>query len=79
VGPRPLPVHESDACEPWQRRRLDVTPGITCTWQVHGRSRVSFREWMRMDIAYIHRRTLLHDLKIMLLTIPAVVRGRGAQ
>jgi lipopolysaccharide/colanic/teichoic acid biosynthesis glycosyltransferase len=78
VGPRPLPCHEAAACEPWQRRRLDVTPGITCIWQVHGRSRVSFSEWMRMDLAYIRRRTLMHDLKILLLTLPAVVKGRGA-
>lgn len=79
VGPRPLPVNESDACEGWQRRRLDVTPGLTCIWQVKGRSRVSFAEWVRMDVNYIRRRTFWRDLCIILQTIPAVLLRRGAQ
>jgi lipopolysaccharide/colanic/teichoic acid biosynthesis glycosyltransferase len=78
VGPRPLPLAESDACAQWHRRRLDVTPGLTCIWQVRGRSRVTFDEWMRMDMEYIGRRTLLHDLILLLLTIPAVLLRRGA-
>jgi lipopolysaccharide/colanic/teichoic acid biosynthesis glycosyltransferase len=78
VGPRPLPVMESDACEPWQRRRLEITPGLTCIWQVKGRSKVSFDEWVRMDMQYHRRRTLWHDLKILLLTLPAVILRRGA-
>ena len=78
VGPRPLPVSESDACEGWQRRRLDVTPGLTCIWQVKGRSKVSFAEWVRMDVAYIRRRTLFNDLRILVQTIPAVLLRRGA-
>ena len=79
VGPRPLPVNESDACEGWQRRRLDVTPGLTCIWQVRGRSRVSFAEWVRMDVAYIRRRTFWHDVSILAQTIPAVLMRRGAR
>jgi lipopolysaccharide/colanic/teichoic acid biosynthesis glycosyltransferase len=79
VGPRPLPVSESEACEGWQRRRLDVTPGLTCIWQVKGRSRVSFAEWVRMDVAYIRRRTLFNDLRILAQTIPAVLLRRGAR
>ena len=79
VGPRPLPVSESEACEGWQRRRLDVTPGLTCIWQVKGRSRVSFAEWVRMDVAYIRRRTLFNDLRIIAQTIPAVLLRRGAR
>jgi len=79
VGPRPLPVNESDACEGWQRRRLDVTPGLTCIWQVKGRSRVSFAEWVRMDVAYIRRRTFFHDVSILMQTIPAVLLRRGAR
>jgi len=79
VGPRPLPCGESSACSGWQRRRLDVTPGITCIWQVEGRSRVSFHEWMRMDVAYVRTRRLLRDVKLLLLTIPAVVLRRGAR
>jgi len=77
VGPRPLPVHESDRCLPWHRRRLDVTPGITCTWQIQLRSSVTFTEWMRMDIAYAKGQTFLRDLKILLKTVPAVVGCRS--
>jgi len=53
VGPRPLPCHESDAAETWQRRRLDAKPGLTCIWQSRGHERVSFADWMRMDIHYL--------------------------
>jgi lipopolysaccharide/colanic/teichoic acid biosynthesis glycosyltransferase len=79
VGPRPLPMDESAACDQWQRRRLDVTPGLTCIWQVRGRSRVTFAEWMRMDVNYIRRRGLLHDVRILAETIPAVLMRRGAR
>jgi lipopolysaccharide/colanic/teichoic acid biosynthesis glycosyltransferase len=79
VGPRPLPITQSAACEGWHRRRLDVTPGLTCIWQVKGRSQVSFSEWVRMDVAYIRRRTLLNDIRIILQTIPAVLLRRGAR
>ncbi|HRK29711.1 MAG TPA: sugar transferase [Tepidisphaeraceae bacterium] len=79
VGPRPLPVSEADACDPWHKRRLDVAPGLTCIWQVHGRSRVTFDEWARMDIRYIKRRKLWHDITLILQTIPAVLLRRGAK
>jgi len=79
VGPRPLPVGESDACEQWHRRRLDVTPGLTCIWQVKGRSKVSFSEWVRMDVAYIRRRTFFNDMRILLETVPAVLMRKGAR
>jgi len=79
VGPRPLPMDESDACEPWQRRRLHVTPGLTCIWQVEGRSRVTFAEWVRMDVRYIRRRTLFQDFVILVRTVPAVLFRRGAR
>jgi lipopolysaccharide/colanic/teichoic acid biosynthesis glycosyltransferase len=78
VGPRALPSFESSGCEPWQRRRLDVTAGITCIWQVYGRSSVSFAEWMRMDLRYIRTRSARGDLKLLVQTVPAVVTGRGA-
>lgn len=78
VGPRPLPLKEADGCQQWQRRRLDVTPGLTCIWQVRGRSTVSFADWVRMDVAYIRRRTFFQDLRILLQTIPAVLLRRGA-
>ena len=79
VGPRPLPCDEADACRPWHRQRLDVTPGLTCIWQVKGRSRVTFDEWVRMDVAYMRRRSLAHDLWLLLITIPAVLLRRGAR
>lgn len=78
VGPRPLILPESDACEPWQRRRLDVMPGMTCIWQVSGRSTIPFVEWARMDLRYGQRRSWLADVKLILRTIPAVLSGRGA-
>ena len=78
VGPRPLPCDESDACQGWYRRRLDVTPGLTCIWQVSGRSQVSFAEWVRMDIQYARSRSLWHDLALIAQTIPAVLSGKGA-
>jgi lipopolysaccharide/colanic/teichoic acid biosynthesis glycosyltransferase len=79
VGPRPLPCDETARCEPWQRQRLDVTPGLTCIWQVNGRSTVDFDRWVRMDMAYIRRRTFLHDCLLLLQTIPAVLSRRGAK
>jgi len=79
VGPRPLPVDEANNCAGWQRRRLDVTPGMTCIWQIFGRSKVTFSEWVRMDVAYIRRRTILHDLKLIFMTVPAVLMRRGAK
>lgn len=78
VGPRPLPCAEAASCERWHRRRLDVTPGLTCTWQVRGRSSVTFDEWMRMDLNYIGQRTVTHDVKLLVQTVPAVVLRRGA-
>lgn len=79
VGPRPLPVAEAERVAGWQRRRLDVMPGLTCIWQVEGRSRVSFVEWMRMDMKYIQRRSLFEDVYLMFATIPAVLLRRGAK
>jgi lipopolysaccharide/colanic/teichoic acid biosynthesis glycosyltransferase len=79
VGPRPLPLAESERCEDWQQQRLDTLPGITCIWQVYGRCRVPFTEWMRMDIRYTRKHSLFGDLKLILRTIPAVLFQRGAQ
>jgi lipopolysaccharide/colanic/teichoic acid biosynthesis glycosyltransferase len=78
VGPRPLPIDESLACERWQRRRLTVTPGITCIWQTEGRSSVPFTVWMRMDLQYSRERSFWRDMAILFRTIPAVLRGDGA-
>lgn len=78
VGPRAMDSKESSRCALWQRRRLDVTAGITCIWQVRGRSSVPFAEWMRMDLRYIRGRSMTSDLKLIAQTVPAVLIGRGA-
>jgi exopolysaccharide biosynthesis polyprenyl glycosylphosphotransferase len=79
VGPRPLPLRDYEGFnEDWQRRRFSVRPGITCLWQVGGRSNVSFDRWMQLDMQYIDNWSLWLDLKILLMTLPAVVRGSGA-
>jgi lipopolysaccharide/colanic/teichoic acid biosynthesis glycosyltransferase len=78
VGPRPLPVSEAEACLGWQRRCLDVTPGLTCTWQISGRCEVEFSDWVRMDIGYTQGCSLSRDIGILLRTVPAVLSQRGA-
>jgi exopolysaccharide biosynthesis polyprenyl glycosylphosphotransferase len=79
VGPRPLPVRDYEGFnEDWQRRRFSVKPGITCLWQVNGRSGISFNQWMLLDRQYMDGWSLWLDCKILAKTIPAVLRGSGA-
>ena len=78
VGPRPPIPEEVSQYEPWQMRRLEVRPGITCLWQISGRSRIGFQEWMRLDLEYIKHQSFALDLKILLRTIPAVLSREGA-
>jgi len=79
VGPRPLPVRDYNGFDKdWQRRRFSVRPGITCLWQVNGRSTVSFDHWMHLDMEYIDNWSLWLDFKILAKTIPAVLKGTGA-
>ncbi len=78
VGPRPVPLYELAEYKEWHRERLTALAGITGFWQVKGRSRVPFDQMVRMDIEYIHNQSLWLDLKILLLTIPAVLSGEGA-
>jgi exopolysaccharide biosynthesis polyprenyl glycosylphosphotransferase len=79
VGPRPLPVRDYNGFDQdWQRRRFSVLPGITCLWQINGRSNVNFEKWMQLDMQYIDQWSLWLDLKILAKTIPAVLRGSGA-
>jgi len=78
VGPRPLPVYEAARIKGAQRRRLAMRPGITGLWQVSGRNAVDFEGWMQMDLFYVDRWSLGLDLKILLRTIPVVLRGEGA-
>ncbi|MEM6550582.1 MAG: sugar transferase [Planctomycetota bacterium] len=79
VGPRPLPLVEAEAVGDWHERRHSVHPGLTCIWQVRGRSGVLFEDWARMDLAYIGQRSFWSDLKIILLTVPAVLKREGAK
>ncbi len=78
VGPRPLPCQESHDMSFWHRRRLLVTPGMTCIWQISGRSLVGFDDWIRMDIQYADNRSLWLDLRILAMTVPAVLSRIGA-
>ena len=78
VGPRPPLPSEADLYQRRHVRRLSVKPGITCTWQVSGRSSVGFDRWVELDLAYIDNWSLWQDVKILARTIPAVLSGRGA-
>ena len=64
--------------EPWLMRRFSVRPGLTCLWQISGRSELGFERWIELDLKYIDSWSLGLDLKILLQTIPAVLHGRGA-
>lgn len=81
VGPRPLPVHEIAAIDDSaHRRRLSMKPGITCLWQISGRSDItSFEEWVKLDVDYIDRWSIWEDFRILLMTVPAVLFGKGAR
>ena len=79
VGPRPLSVRDATRMElAWQKRRFSVKPGLTCLWQVSGRSNLSFEQWMQLDLEYIDRWSLELDARILLRTIPAILLARGA-
>ncbi|MEX0892399.1 MAG: sugar transferase [Gemmatimonadota bacterium] len=79
VGPRPPSAEEFAAFAPWQWGKLAVVPGITCIWQVSGRSEISdFDHWARLDMDYIQNWSLALDLRLLAATLPAVVSARGA-
>lgn len=79
VGPRPEVSYTVQQFEPWHYERLNALPGITGLWQVNGRSRVTFDEMIKMDIEYTRKHSLLLDIKLMFLTIPAVLSTKGAK
>ena len=81
VGPRPLPVYQVEKIEQSEhRRRLSVKPGLTCLWQVSGRSQITeFEQWVELDLRYIDEWSLWLDLKILFRTIPVVLWGAGAR
>ena len=78
VGPRPPTLDEVDEYKLWQDRRLEITPGITCLWQIYARHDKCFERWVRLDLEYARRRSFLLDLQILLKTLPAVLSHRGA-
>ena len=78
VGPRPPLPEEVEKYERWQRRRLRMQPGLTCLWALEGRSQLSFRRWMELDLEYIDHWSMSLDWKILFRTIPVVLLGRGA-
>jgi len=78
VGPRPDLTYSVEEYKPWHHERLAALPGITGLWQVNGRCQVSFDDMVRTDIEYIRNQSLWLDLKILFLTIPAALSGRGA-
>jgi lipopolysaccharide/colanic/teichoic acid biosynthesis glycosyltransferase len=79
VGPRPPLQTEYAQFTEWQKQKLSAKPGITCLWQISGRSEIrNFDEWVQLDLEYIRRWSIWLDLQILLRTIPVVLRGRGA-
>jgi exopolysaccharide biosynthesis polyprenyl glycosylphosphotransferase len=78
VGPRPLANYEARKVPHWARRRSSVKPGLTCYWQVMGRNKLSFEQWMRLDLRYIDEWSLGLDLSLLLRTVPALLFSRGA-
>jgi len=78
VGPRPPIAAEVSEYEPWQHRRLEIRGGLTCIWQVSGRSAIKFDDWVRLDLKYARTSSFKNDMVILLKTIPAVLTGRGA-
>jgi exopolysaccharide biosynthesis polyprenyl glycosylphosphotransferase len=79
VGPRPLPVRDYNGFNrDWHRRRFSVRPGISCLWQISGRSNLPFTKWMHLDMEYIDRWSFWLDLKILALTLPAIIKEKGA-
>jgi len=79
VGPRPLNLRDVGRfSEAWLMRRFSVKPGLTCLWQISGRSNVNFDRWIELDLHYIDHWSLEMDLKILARTIPVVLKGTGA-
>jgi lipopolysaccharide/colanic/teichoic acid biosynthesis glycosyltransferase len=78
VGPRPLAWDEAVQCLRWQTSRFDVTPGLTCFWQVREqRNALPFNDWMRLDIQYVRQKSLAADIQLIWKTSRVMVGGRG--
>lgn len=78
VGPRPALPNEVEEYDDFAKIRLTVKPGLTCYWQVMGRSDISFEDWMKLDVKYINEMSIWLDIKLILKTIPAILKGDGA-
>ena len=78
VGPRPPLPDEVEKYEDWEWARLSVKPGLTCYWQIGGRSDVGFDEWMRLDLKYVRDQCFTTDARILLRTFGVIFTGRGA-
>lgn len=79
IGPRPMSLRDVDLFDRGiQRKRFSVRPGLTCLWQISGRSNLPFEKWLELDLEYIDNWSLWLDIKILFLTIPAVMKGSGA-
>ena len=78
VGPRPPTLDEVEEYDSWHNYRLEVKPGITCIWQVYARHESCFENWVRLDIKYRKEQSFLLDMKLLALTLPAVLTRRGA-
>lgn len=79
VGPRPVPEYEVAQYQPEHYRRLQTLPGVTGLWQIVGRGNVSFEEMMELDLEYVRTQSIWQDIKIIILTLPAVISGAGAE
>jgi len=79
VGPRPMSLRDVDLFERGvQRKRFSVQPGLTCIWQISGRSNLPFEKWLELDLQYIDTWSFWLDVEILLKTIPAVLKSKGA-
>lgn len=78
VGPRPILTFQMEECNEYDRQRLIVRPGLTCYWQIGGRSNIEWDEWVELDLDYIENMSLWTDIKLIVKTIPAVIKGEGA-
>ena len=78
VGPRPSLPNEVKEFKSWMLRRLDVKPGITCYWQVMGRNKISFEDWMKLDVKYVEERNLILDIKLIFKTVFVLFGDKNA-
>ncbi len=78
VGPRPILTFQMEGCNPYQKQRLTVKPGLTCYWQISGRADIQWEEWVELDLKYIKDMSIGTDLAIIMKTIPVVLKGDGA-